>query len=127
MKKLTLLLLISLGLSAASLPALARDSQDNNRLSYGWSPWQKGLEPEVNHLNRMVGHMRWQLTRYHANWQVRREFSDIRRDVERVNARFRQGHYDRRQLHREIERLHYRLHSLEERLKVRSNDYYRWR
>lgn len=128
MKKTTLALLIATGLSAASMPALARDTHDNNnRPAYGWAPWGVKLETEINHLNRMVGHVRWQMGRYHPNSQLRREFTDVRRDVDRVNWKFKRGGYDKRDLRREVEQLHNRLHSLEVRLKVRSNDYYHWR
>jgi hypothetical protein len=71
--------------------------------------------------------VRWQLTRYHPNRAMRSDFAEIRRDVDQVNWRFRNGHYDRRQLRQEIDSLHNRLHRLEVRMRVRSSDYYNWR
>lgn len=126
MKGVALLLLMGASLSAASIPALAHDNRDDRRLSYAWFG-SHSIEWEVNHLNRMVGQVRWELGRYHARLSVWREFADIRQDVDRVNAKFRQSDHDRRELRREIERLRDRLHDLEVRLHARAYDYYQWR
>jgi septal ring factor EnvC (AmiA/AmiB activator) len=126
MKGIALLLLMGASLSAASAPAFACDNRDGRRLSYAWFG-SHSVEWEVNHLNRMVGQVRWELGRYHASKSMWREFADIRQDVDRVNAKFKQSDYDRRELQREIERLRDQLHDVEVRLHVRTNDYYQWR
>ncbi len=126
MKGIALLLLMGASLSAASAPVFACDNRDDRRLSYAWFG-SHSVEWEVNHLNRMVGQVRWELGRYHASKSMWREFADIRQDVDRVNAKFKQSDYDRRELQREIERLRDRLHDVEVRLHVRTNDYYQWR
>ena len=128
MKKLLWLsiavLIVSLG---SVVPAGAHGDDDRSNASLVMFQWGGSIEPHVNHLNRMVGHVRWQLSRYHGDPGVRREFAGIRHDVDRVNAVFRAGHYDRRRLRQEIDGLHARLHQLEVRMHVRSNDYYGWR
>ncbi|MDQ2824509.1 MAG: hypothetical protein M3R29_03585 [Verrucomicrobiota bacterium] len=126
MKKLGLILLAACSLGFASAPLFAHDYESDDRSDYTLIRWG-GLDSEINHLNRMMGHIRWELGRYRANWQIRREFERIRRDVNGVNWKFRQRAYDRRHLRREIERLHADLHRLEVQLQVRSRDYYRWR
>ena len=74
----------------------------------------------------MLERVRWQLSRYHANWQVRRDVQDISRQVDRVNWKFRKGNYSGRNLRYEVDRLRDRLHNVEQRLQVRSRDFYRW-
>ncbi|HJT81057.1 MAG TPA: hypothetical protein VJ719_07665 [Chthoniobacterales bacterium] len=85
------------------------------------------LQAQVRHLNRMLGHVRGHLRRYRADWRVRREVEDISRDVAQVNHRFeRGGGFNRWRLRREVDRLHDRLHAVENRLHFRSRDFYRW-
>lgn len=128
MKKFLWLALIGLSLSAGGkLTAVAQETNGRGDFMQAMFQWGGGLEPHINHLNRMVGHVRWQLGRYHGDPSVRREFAGIRRDVDQVNATFKGGKYDRRQLRREIDGLHARLHDLEVRMHVRTNDYYSWR
>lgn len=109
------------------VPAGALADSNRGNMSLAMFEWGGGIEPHVNHLNRMVGHVRWQLSRYHGDASVRREFADIRRDVDRVNWAYKNGKYDRRKLRGEIDALHARLHQLEDRMHVRKNDYYNWR
>jgi hypothetical protein len=109
------------------VPIQARANSDRGDFSLTMFQWGGGIEPHVNHLNRMVGHVRWQLSRYHGDTSVRREFADIRRDVDRVNWTFKNGKYDRQKLRGEIDGLRGRLHQLEVRMHVRANDYYIWR
>ena len=113
----------------AGKPVAVKASGDNDRsnLPLAMFQWGGGIEPHINHLNRMVGQVRWQLTRYHADASVRRTFAEIRQGVDHVNAVYKAGNYDRRQLRREIDGLHERLHQLEIQMKVRANDYYNWR
>jgi hypothetical protein len=74
----------------------------------------------------MLDHVRWEVRRYRADWRTRCEIEDISREVNRVNWKLRNGDYNRYRLRREVERLHDRLHAIEERLHVQSRDYYRW-
>ena len=127
MTKIALILLVSTGLSAATIPAYAHDENPGSRSpAYGWFG-RHGFDGEINHLNRMVGHVRWQIRRYHADWSIRRDFAQIQHEVDRVNWRFRNDNRNHRELRREVDRLHNRLHDLEVRLRVRANDFYHWR
>jgi hypothetical protein len=126
MKNLSLIMLIACGLGLPAVTVSARDYQPNTTLAYSW-PWSERLDAEINHLNRMRGHVRWQLGHYRANGSIRREFARISREIDHVNWEFRQRNHDRRHLHREVERLHAALHDIETRLRVRTWDYYRWR
>jgi hypothetical protein len=126
MKKLILLFALSLGFGSAS--AIAHEFPEDNRpVSYA-PDRQEWLPRHVDHLGRMVDHVRWQLRQYRtrADWRTRREVDDISHDVNRVGGKFRSGDYNRAGLRREIEHLHDRLHAVEQRLQVRSRDYYRW-
>jgi hypothetical protein len=128
MKKFALTMLVTLGCSVASLDLFARDDGYDDRSDYRLVLWGSSrLDSEINHLNRMLGHVRWEIRRYHANWQIRQEYARIRGEAERVNSRFQQRDYDRRQLRREIARLHSDLHNLEIELHARTWDYYSWR
>jgi hypothetical protein len=126
MKKLTLVMLMVLGLSVGGTRLFAHDYESENRSDYQFARWDR-LGSEINHLNRMLGHVRWELGRYGANRQIRYEYLRIKREADQVNWRFQHGGYDRRQLRREVARLHNDLHSLELQLRVRTWDYYRWR
>jgi outer membrane biogenesis lipoprotein LolB len=126
MKKFCLVTLIVCGLTAGNVSIFAQEYENDNRSAYTQVRWG-GLESEINHLNRMLGHVRWELARYRAGWQLRREFESIRSQVERVNWKYRHGDYNRRDLRREVERLHADLHHLEIQLRARDWDYYRWR
>jgi hypothetical protein len=125
MKKFSLIMLIACGVSVAAVSASARDYQENSRAAYGFLGWGR-FDAEINHLNRMRGHVRWELGHYRANGSIRREFARISREIDHVNWEFRQRNYDRRHLRREIERIHAALHDIEARLHVRTYDYYRW-
>jgi hypothetical protein len=126
MKRLTLVMLVALGFTLGSARIFAYDYKYENRSDYQTVRWDR-LNSEINHLNRMLGHVRWELGRYRATWQIRRDYLRIRREADRVNWKYQHGGYDQRQLRREVARLHDDLHSLEIQLKVRSWDYYRWR
>jgi hypothetical protein len=122
MKKL--ILVIALGLSLGSASAFAYDSRYDNRASYV-SPGQNGLEWRIDRLNRMLSHVRWELSRYRGDWRLRREVDRISGDVNRVNWRYRRG-FDSWRLRREVDSLRNELHQIEMRLHVRGGDYYRW-
>jgi hypothetical protein len=126
MKNLSLLMLVGLSITAASVSA--GDYQSNTTLAYSW-PWTDRLDAEINHLNRMRGHVRWQLHYYQAraNPAIRRDFARTSREVEDINAEFRSPDHDHRLLRGKVERARADLHDIETRLRVRTSDYYQWR
>jgi hypothetical protein len=121
MKKL--ILIVALGLSVGA-SALGYDSRYEDRNSYA-STRSNGLEWRIGRLNRMLAHVRWQLSRYRGDWRLRREVERISGDVSRVNWRYHHG-FDSWRLRREIDSLRSELHQIEVRLHVRGGDYYRW-
>lgn len=126
MKKLLVALLFG---ATACVGTVSAQNLDDNRDSHFSLPWMHAgdVQSQVNQLNRMLGQVRWQMTRYHPDSAVRSDFEEIRRDVEAVNWQFKQGRYDHGKLSREIASLRDRLHRLEVRMRVRSSDYYNWR
>ena len=122
MKKL--ILVIALGMSLGSVTAFAYDSRNENRAAYVSSD-RNGLEWRIGRLNRMLSHVRWELSRYRGDWRLRREVDRISSDVNRVNWRYRHGSEGWR-LRREVDSLRYRLHQIELQLHIRGGDYYRW-
>jgi hypothetical protein len=124
MKRLILMMALASGIAGGT--AVASDYRSDDRHIAYVVDRGGSLERHINHLNRMVDHVRWELRRYHATRQTRREFEAITREVNRVNYRYRRGAFSHWGLRREVERLHERLHGIEERLRVRSRDYYRW-
>jgi hypothetical protein len=126
MKRLLVLFLIGSGAIAVALPLHAQEHRDAGGITYALFGWH-GIEEHLNHLNRMVGHVRWQMGRYRADGAIRRDFDQIRREVNGVNERYRESGHQRRELLRQIEDLHARLHQLEVRMRVRDKDCYNWR
>jgi septal ring factor EnvC (AmiA/AmiB activator) len=126
MKNLALLTMIACGLCLAAVSASARDYDYSNRGTYAFLNWDR-LDSQINHLNRMRGHVRWELGNYRAGRQIRREFDRVSREIDHVNSEFKHSDYDRRRLRRKVERLHADLHQIEQQLHVRSRDYYLWR
>ena len=125
-KNLALFTMVACGLCLAAFSASARDYDYNNRGAYAFFSRDR-LDSEINHLNRMRGHVRWELGNYRAGRETRREFARISREIDHVNWEFKHRDYDRRHLRREVERLHTDLHQIEQHLHVRSRDYYLWR
>ena len=128
MKKLGLLALVCCGVIVTGSPISAAGSQPSMMFAFVW-PWSSQVDPEINHLNRMRGHVRWQLNYYRARAtaQIRREFERVSSEIDEINANFKNRDYDRRRLGREIERAHIDLHQIEQQLHVRAHDYYVWR
>jgi hypothetical protein len=122
MKKLSLLLALALTFGGAS--AFAYDYRHDNRTGYV-AFGRGGLDSRVERLNRMLSHVRWELSRYRGDWRLRREVDRISADVSRVNWRYRRG-YDTWRLRREIDSLRYQLQQIEARLHVRGGDFNRW-
>ena len=125
MKKLILLTVLSLTISGASAFGYDYRPSNNYRVAYV-DPRRSSLERHVDHINRMLTHVRWQVRHYRADWRVRRDVQTISREIDRVNYRFRHGDYNSWRLRREVDRLHDRLHAIEQRMHVRSRDFYRW-
>jgi hypothetical protein len=122
----TRILVITVALALSGTAALAQQSdRDYHRVAYSTSR-HDSLEGQIHHLNRMLEHVRWQARHYRADWRVRREVEDVSREVDRLNHRVRSNDYNGWRLRREVDRLHDRLHWIEERLHVRSRDIYRW-
>ena len=114
--------------------ALAGDSGTAIRsepLSFGFEwPWVNSggnLQNEVNQLNRMLGHVRWQFTRYHSNRAVQQDYWRIKHEAEGLNARYKAGNYDKKRMRDEIHGLRVRLQEIEIRLKVKKADLYIWK
>ena len=128
MKKLGSTTLIACGLIVTAGLVSAHSSEPNTTIAFTL-PWSNQLDSEINHLNRMRGHVRWQLNYYRARAkpQIRREFARVSGDIDDINANFRNRDYDHRRLGRKIERARIDLHQIEEQLHVRSRDYYVWR
>lgn len=122
---LTTVIGCGLGLTAASASASDTD-QTNYRLGLTW-PWSHGLQEEINHLNRMRGHVRWQFRNYRGNREIRRDFMRVSHDIDGINSRLRSGDFNRRQLRRDVERAHSELHRIEIGLRVKERDLYPWR
>lgn len=113
--------------------AFAQTHHDSYRIAYESRDRDHGdrdhgdrLEWRINHLNRMVDHVRWEARRYHADWRVRRELQDISRDVDRLTRRYHSGDYNGWRLRRDVDQQRDRLHAIETRLRARSGDFYRW-
>jgi hypothetical protein len=124
MKKL--ILVIVLGLSLGSVSAFAYDSRDSRYDESGASSHgREGLDWRINRLNRMLSHVRWELSRYRGDWRLRHEVERISGEVNRVNYRYRHG-FDSSRLRRHVDSLRVELHQIEVRLQVRSGDFYRW-
>ncbi|HEV2096406.1 MAG TPA: hypothetical protein VGQ82_07880, partial [Chthoniobacterales bacterium] len=84
------------------------------------------LRYEMDHLDRMLGHVRGELRAYRAGRQLWSQYGQARAEFAHLNSEFRRGTGSWRHIHGEIERLHARLHDLETRLRVRASDRYRW-
>ena len=123
MKKLTLIL--ALGLTLLSGSAFAYDTRYQNHYGYVSPGRSSRLDSRIERLNRMLSHVRWEVSRYRGNWRLRREVERISSDVSRVNWRYRRG-YDTWRLRREIDSLRAQLQQIEVRLHARGGDYYRW-
>jgi hypothetical protein len=83
------------------------------------------LDWRINRLNRMLSHVRWELSHYRGDWRLRREVERISGEVNRVNYRYRHG-LDSGRLRRHVDGLRAELHQIEVRLHVRGGDFYRW-
>ncbi|HWY39256.1 MAG TPA: hypothetical protein VNX27_00530 [Chthoniobacterales bacterium] len=71
MKKFTLIIALGLGLVSAS--TFGYDFRYENRSAYVSPTRSSGLDWRIDRLNRMLSHVRWELTRYRGDWRLRRE------------------------------------------------------
>ncbi|MBA2623412.1 MAG: hypothetical protein H0U88_07315 [Chthoniobacterales bacterium] len=87
------------------------------------------LQREVDHLNRMMDHVRGKMRAYGAGPRIRRQYDHLRDEAYRLNNQFRRGeqYYDRRRVRAQIEHMHEELHEIEQNLHFRAQDMYRWR
>ena len=132
MRNLALMTMIAGGLSlaATSVPARdytpLRDHQQSGWIAFTW-PWSHRLPGEINHLNRMRGHVRWLFRNSRSTPQTRRDFFTVSHEIDRINAQFKQGGFNRRQLQRDVANAHVELHRIEIALNAKPRDYYLWR
>ena len=122
MKKL--ILIIALGLGLGSVSAFAHE-YDDQRSDYRPVRHNEAAS-QINHINRMLAHVRSQMGRYGADWRTRREVRHISGEVNHVNWEYQTGRFGWYHLRGEIEHIHNELHNVELRLRFRPNDYYRW-
>jgi hypothetical protein len=134
MKAAALIAVTFCALTIVSSPASARDSSPQFQLGLTWPwhkaviwPWHNRLRDDFNQLNRMRGHVRWQLHNYRSHTDVRRDFWRISKQIDQINAQYRQTHFDRTQLRSDIDRARSDLHQIEVALRVRSRDLFVWR
>lgn len=125
MKRVAILIALALGLISGN--TFAYELHSNSPLPADKQSVRHGgrFEREIDHLNRMLRRVRWQVTHYRGDWRLRREVQRISNEVDRVNWRYRHGNNDWR-LRRDIERLHNDLHRVEVQLHIRRGDWYRW-
>ena len=125
MKRLAFLIL-AIGL-ATSAPASAHDAiASSQTIAMTW-PWSKGLDDQITQLNRMRGHVRWLFRNYKSSPQLRKDYFSISRDIDDINARFKDRNHDKRKLRQDVDRAHRELHRIEIALKVKPRDFYSWR
>ena len=124
MKKIALIIALGLGLIA---PVFAHEQEtDGSRESNYSSIRHDRLNSEINHINRMLSHVRGEADRYGAGRHIRRQLTRAAVDIDHINRRARGPFLDRMHVRREIERVHGLLHHIEQELHVRANDFYRW-
>lgn len=125
MKKLILVFALGLGLAGGSVFGHDRDNDYDEHSDYMPVRYNR-LGYEINHLNRMYDHVRWEMSRYGTGWHIRREVRHISGEINHVNWQYRNGGYGWYRLEGEIEHIHAELHHVEQELHVRAGDYYRW-
>lgn len=127
---LTTMIAGSLGFAAVSASASGHEQawgkEQDYRIAFNWR-WFRGLADEINHLNRMRGHVRWLFHNYRSKPQLRRDFFTVSHDIDRINAEFKQKKFDGRRLRRDVAKAHNELHRLEIALRAKPRDYYPWR
>lgn len=96
-----------------------RDRDDHRRtIEY------RQLRAEIDQLNRMFAHVSAEL-RYRSGPEIRRDYSRLLRDADRLNYKFQRSSYDRLRVHAQIDRIRDELREIEVRLRVRRH--FHWR
>ncbi len=126
MKKLAFLAVVGLAVMAAPTFAHENEYGDDQRSHYVRTYHRDDISREINHVNRMLEHVRWQLRRYNASWRTRAEVRHISGEIAHVNWEYNHGDYRSWHIRRELEHIYAELHNVELQLRVRSSDYYRW-
>src|ERR1700694_4387509 len=114
--KRNLLIAATIGLALIGSSGVAsaqyRDEQRGRSSDYR-SDSHGNLRYEINHVNRMQMHVRWELQRYSAPWHIWREYRTVSRVIDRLNYEFNRGSFDRYRLRRQVEHIHAELHRIE--------------
>src|SRR4051794_25492881 len=118
MKFYSLVLLAFLGLALCPVQAAGLPGDTSLSFGFDWMPWAN-VQDDVNRLNRMVGHVRFEFSRYRSSRALQQEYWHVRHEVDALNARHKQGNYDRGKMRADIERLHVRLHDIELKLNAK--------
>ena len=126
MRKWIWVALIACVASGGGVSVFGYDYENDDPPAYTQVRWSR-VDSEMNQLNRMLGNVRWQLRNYKKGPQFRERFNHTAHDIDKLNAEFRSGTYDRRRLLGEIVRLHNELHQIEVDLHVKKADLYLWR
>ena len=127
MKKFGLIAAIFLSLNLSVASAFAHEDEENRDGESQYIPIRhNSLNYEINHLNRMLAHVRWEARRYGAGWHLRRELAEAAGQVNHLNRESRYPFVDRYHMRREIARVRGLLHHIEQELHVRAGDFYRW-
>lgn len=107
------------------------ETRDDRRVYDRRKDWDAipRLQRQVDHLNRMLDHVRAEMREYRASRRIWAHYEHVRSEASQLNADFRRGvqYYDRRRLRAQIEHMHDELHSIEQQLHVRADQYYQWR
>jgi hypothetical protein len=106
------------------------ETRDDRRVYDRQKDWDAipRLRRQVDHLNRMLDHVRAEMRTYGANGRIMAHYEHIRAEAWQLRSDFRRGvqYYDRRRLRAQIEHMHAELHDIEQQLHVRADRYYRW-
>lgn len=100
-------------------------NQHRERGDYRQSSDYRQLRAEIDQLNRMFARVSANLYTYGAGRQIRRDYSRLIRDRDRLNYELQRPAYDRLRVHSQIDRLRDQLREIEVRLRVRRP--YHWR
>lgn len=100
-------------------------NQHRDRGDYRQSSEYRQLRAEIDQLNRMFANINSYVHTYGVSRQIRRDYSRLLRDRDRLNYELQRPSSDRLRLHSQIERLRDRLREIEVQLRVRRS--YRWR